>query len=295
MPFWFATRSRARPWWAPGGPKSSLPARCSRWSTTSSSASTCWVPVTDPRDPAPSIPKQAKSTGRIFPWFRVRDNVRAQARLLDSLGIRRLRLVLGGSIGGMQALEWTILHPERVERALIIGVTPLSAMGLALNHLQRQAIQHDPEWAGGRYLPQRPPRRGLALARQIAMISYKSAPLFDERFGRNPNRSGEDPWAADGKLRRPDRRTVRHCRLPRSPGRAIHRALRRQCLPGHPARHGHLGSAARLRLAAGGIRPHSRPAELYRHQLRLAFPRRGGSPICRDHSRRRASRPITAR
>ena len=99
----------------------------------------------------------------------------------------------------MQALEWTILHPDRVERALVIGVTPLSAMGLALNHLQRQAIQHDPEWAGGRYLPQRPPRRGLALARQIAMISYKSAPLFDERFGRNPNRSGEDPWAADGK------------------------------------------------------------------------------------------------
>ena len=59
-----------------------------------------------------------------------------------------LRLVLGGSIGGMQALDWTILQPDRVERALIIGVTPLSAMGLALNHLQRQAIQHDPEWAG---------------------------------------------------------------------------------------------------------------------------------------------------
>ena len=57
-------------------------------------------------------------------------------------------------------------------------------MGMALNHLQRQAIQQDPEWAGGHYLPQRPPRRGLALARQIAMLSYKSAPLFDERFGR---------------------------------------------------------------------------------------------------------------
>jgi len=126
--------------------------------------------------------------------------VHAQARLLDSLGIRKLRLVLGGSIGGMQALDWTILHPERVERALIIGVTPLGAMGLALNHLQREAIQHDPEWAGGRYLPQRPPRSGLALARQIAMISYKSAPLFHERFGRNPNRSGEDPWAANGKV-----------------------------------------------------------------------------------------------
>jgi homoserine O-acetyltransferase len=141
-------------------------------------------------------------TGRIygpdFPLVGVRDNVRAQARLLDSLGIRKLRLALGGSIGGMQALEWTIQHPQRVDRALIIGVTPLSAMGLALNHLQRQAIQHDPEWAGGRYLPQRPPRRGLSLARQIAMLSYKSAPLLEERYGRNPDRSGEDPYVADG-------------------------------------------------------------------------------------------------
>jgi len=55
-----------------------------------------------------------------------------------------------------------------------------------LNHLQRQAIENDPEWQGGRYLPQRPPRRGLALARQIAMLSYKSPELFEERFGRNP-------------------------------------------------------------------------------------------------------------
>jgi len=144
-------------------------------------------------------PETGQTYGPDFPLVSVRDNVRAQSRLLDSLGIRRLRLVLGGSIGGMQALEWTILHPERVERALIIGVSPLSAMGLALNHLQRQAIQHDPEWADGRYLPQKPPLRGLALARQIAMISYKSAPLFDERYGRNPNqRTGEDPWSADG-------------------------------------------------------------------------------------------------
>jgi homoserine O-acetyltransferase len=136
--------------------------------------------------------------GPDFPLVSIRDNVRAQALLLDSLGIRKLRLVLGGSIGGMQALEWTILDPDRVERALIIGVAPLSAMGLALNHLQRQAIVHDPDWAEGRYLPQRPPRRGLALARQIGMISYKSVPLFEERFGRNPNRNGEDPWALDG-------------------------------------------------------------------------------------------------
>ena len=135
--------------------------------------------------------------GPDFPLVSIRDNVRAQAHLLDSLGIRRLRLVLGGSIGGMQALEWAIHDPERVERAAIIAVAPLSAMGLALNHLQRQAIQNDPEWDGGYYLTQRQPKQGLGLARQIGMLSYKAAELFEERFGRNPNRNGEDPWAQD--------------------------------------------------------------------------------------------------
>src|ERR1700744_6314338 len=143
-------------------------------------------------------PQTGAIYGPDFPLVSIRDNVRAQAHLLDSLGIRRLRLVLGGSIGGMQALEWAIHDPDRVEQALVIGVAPLGAMGLALNHLQRQAIQHDPEWLAGRYLPQCPPRRGLGLARQIAMVSYKSAPLFEERFGRNPNRNGENPWELNG-------------------------------------------------------------------------------------------------
>ncbi len=140
-------------------------------------------------------PETGQPYGATFPLVSIRDNVHAQAQLLDSLGIQRLRLVLGGSIGGMQALEWTVLFPDRVERALIVAVAPLTAMGLALNHLQREAIQRDPEWAGGNYLPQRPPRQGLSLARQIAMLSYKSAELFDERFARNPNRTGEDPWS----------------------------------------------------------------------------------------------------
>jgi homoserine O-acetyltransferase len=142
-----------------------------------------------------------RDTGEIygpdFPLVSIRDNVRAQGRLMDSLGIKGLRLALGGSIGGMQALDWAIVHPERVARAVIIGVAPLSAMGIALNHLQRQAILNDPAWAGGRYVAQRAPRRGLALARQIAMLSYKSPQLFDERFGRNPNRNGEDPYGLD--------------------------------------------------------------------------------------------------
>ncbi len=142
-------------------------------------------------------PETGEPYGADFPVVSIRDNVHAQAKLLDSLGVRRLRLVVGGSMGGMQALEWAVLFPERVERGVIIGVAPLGAMGLALNHLQRAAIERDPEWLGGNYLPQKPPRRGLSLARQIAMLSYKSGGLFEERFGRNPNRNGEDPWGLD--------------------------------------------------------------------------------------------------
>jgi homoserine O-acetyltransferase/O-succinyltransferase len=142
-------------------------------------------------------PETGEPYGADFPLISIRDNVRAQSRLLDSLGIKKLRLVMGGSLGGMQAIEWTILNPDRVEKALIVGVAPLGAMGLALNHLQREAILRDPDWQNGRYLPQKPPRRGLSHARQIAMLSYKSGPLFDERYGRNPNRNGEDPWGLD--------------------------------------------------------------------------------------------------
>jgi homoserine O-acetyltransferase len=142
-------------------------------------------------------PETGSPYGADFPLVSIADNVRAQARLLDSLGVRRLRLAMGGSMGGMQALDWAMHYPERVERAVVIGVTPLNAMGLALNHVQRQAIQNDSDWLGGNYLTQRPPNRGLSLARQIAMLSYKSSPLFAERFARNPNRNGEDPWGLD--------------------------------------------------------------------------------------------------
>ncbi|HEX6881046.1 MAG TPA: homoserine O-acetyltransferase [Terriglobales bacterium] len=119
--------------------------------------------------------------GDDFPLVTIGDVVRAQQRALRQLGITRLHAVLGGSIGGMQAMEWAIRYPDRVERCIAIGATPLSAMGLALNHLQRQAIQADAEL-------------GLRIARGIAMCSYKSATLFDERHGRKPNRKGDAPW-----------------------------------------------------------------------------------------------------
>ena len=138
-------------------------------------------------------PVTGKSFGASFPIVTVRDWVRSQALLLDHLGVERLRAVIGGSIGGMQAIQWAIDFPDRVERSISIGAVPLTAMGLALNHLQRLAILNDADWLSGEYEPGNQPNGGLALAREIAMISYKSAALFTERYARNHNRNGEDP------------------------------------------------------------------------------------------------------
>jgi homoserine O-acetyltransferase len=144
--------------------------------------------------PTSADPRTGKPYGPDFPLVTIRDMVRAQARLLRHLGVERLSVVIGGSIGGMQALQWAVDFPEQVGTAVAIGATPLSAMGLALNHLQRQVIQLDPDFRGGRYEEQ--PARGLGIARSIAMCTYKSAALFHQRFARKPNRNGEDPLAA---------------------------------------------------------------------------------------------------
>jgi len=138
-------------------------------------------------------PGRADHYGAEFPLVTINDMVRSQARLLDLLGITRLKAVIGGSIGGMQALSWAVDFPDRVERCIAIGAAPLSAMALALNHLQREAIRNDPAWLEGRYPVNRQPVAGLALARAIALCSYKSSELFDTRFARRPDRSGEDP------------------------------------------------------------------------------------------------------
>jgi homoserine O-acetyltransferase len=140
--------------------------------------------------------KPGQHYGGDFPLVTIRDMVKAQARLLDHLGIERLYGVIGGSIGGMQALRWAVDFPARVQTCVAIGAAPLSAMGLALNHLQRQAIRNDPAWREGRYAPTEQPVAGLGQARAIAMCSYKSAALFDQRFARRPDRSGEDPHAS---------------------------------------------------------------------------------------------------
>jgi homoserine O-acetyltransferase/O-succinyltransferase len=143
--------------------------------------------------PASLNPATGQPYGPDFPVVTVRDIVRAQALVLEYLGVQRLRIVIGASIGGMQALQWAVDYPERVEHCIAIGAAPLSAMGLALNHLQRQAIRLDPKFNGGKYSPGEQPSGGLGLARAIAMCSYKSAELFDERYARKPNRNGEDP------------------------------------------------------------------------------------------------------
>jgi homoserine O-acetyltransferase len=125
-------------------------------------------------------PATGRAYGTDFPMVTVRDWVRSQSLLLDHLRIEKLRAVVGASIGGMQAIQWAIDFPHRAARCVAIGAAPLTAMGLALNHLQRQAILNDA-------------KTGLAAARAIAMLSYKSDKLFDERYARRPNRNGEDP------------------------------------------------------------------------------------------------------
>jgi homoserine O-acetyltransferase/O-succinyltransferase len=148
--------------------------------------------------PSSIDPKTGEVYGASFPLVGVRDVVRAQALLLDGLEIQRLKLAIGASIGGMQVLQWAIDFPARVTRAIAIAASPLSAMGLGLNHLQRQAIMLDPDWKNGNYAPDLPPRRGLALARAHGVCTYKSAALFEERHGRRPDRGGEDPWRDEG-------------------------------------------------------------------------------------------------
>jgi homoserine O-acetyltransferase len=138
-------------------------------------------------------PLTGRHYGPDFPLVTIGDIVRLQAGLFEKLKIRRLKLVMGASIGGMQALELAIQFPELVQRVLSIGAAPLGAMGLGLNHLQRQMIQLDPAWQDGHYPPDQPPRKGLALARAVAVCTYKSSELFEHRFARRPDRSGNDP------------------------------------------------------------------------------------------------------
>jgi homoserine O-acetyltransferase len=120
---------------------------------------------------------------REFPAVTIRDAVHAHKRLVDALGIRRIHSVVGVSLGGHMALEWVIMYPELVRSIVTIGSTAKhSPWCIGISATQRAAITSDPAWQGGEYSEQ--PRRGLGLARQFAMISYRSSPSFTGRFGR---------------------------------------------------------------------------------------------------------------
>jgi homoserine O-acetyltransferase len=128
------------------------------------------------------------STVADFPYVTVRDIVAAQARALDRLGVKRLAVVIGASLGGMQALQWALDYPSRVERAVMIGSHDhQSAMGIALNAIQREAVANDPV-------------RGLRIARKVAMLSYKSDALFKHRHDRRADRKGRFRFDVEGYL-----------------------------------------------------------------------------------------------
>jgi homoserine O-acetyltransferase/O-succinyltransferase len=131
-------------------------------------------------------PETGKPYGANFPAITIRDMVHLQAVLLEALGVRSLRLAIGGSLGGMQVLEWALLYPNRVQ-----AIAPIAAPGrhsawcIGLGEAQRQAIFADPNWQDGHYSPDQPPSQGLAIARMMAMITYRSWASFTERFGRH--------------------------------------------------------------------------------------------------------------
>ncbi len=136
--------------------------------------------------PTHTNPATGQAWGADFPVVTVEDWVNAQARLLDALGIEQLAAVMGGSLGGMQTLSWTLQHPDRVRHAVVIASAPnLTAENIAFNEVARRAIVTDPDFHGGHYLRAGTlPRRGLRIARMIGHITYLSDDVMNTKFGR---------------------------------------------------------------------------------------------------------------
>lgn len=136
-------------------------------------------------------PETSKPYGANFPAITIRDMVRSQYELMQGLGIPKWKLVIGGSLGGMQTLEWGVMYPD-----LVKAIAPISVSGrhspwsIALAETQRQAIYADPLWKNGNYDIDSPPHQGLAIARMIATCSYYSRPDFVQRFCREIDAHG---------------------------------------------------------------------------------------------------------
>lgn len=132
-------------------------------------------------------PQTNQPYGLSFPFITISDMVKAQALLLDALGVERLFAIIGGSMGGMQALEWATRFPQRVQAVMLIATaTRQSAQNIAFHEIGRQAIMADPDWCDGEYIQQRKyPSKGLAVARMAAHVTYLSEPMLQEKFGRH--------------------------------------------------------------------------------------------------------------
>ncbi|WP_218123763.1 homoserine O-acetyltransferase [Quadrisphaera sp. DSM 44207] len=155
--------------------------------------------TTGPASPAPD----GRPWGSRFPYLTVRDQVAAEARLADALGVDAWAAVVGGSMGGMRAVEWAVTHPSRVQRLLAVATTArATADQIAWCAPQLAAIRADPGWRGGDYHdapPGRGPHTGLGIARRIAHTTYRSAAELDARFGRAPQ-PGEEPLGGGGRF-----------------------------------------------------------------------------------------------
>ncbi len=140
-------------------------------------------------------PDTGKVYGADFPVVTVEDWVNAQARLLDALGIEQLAAVMGGSLGGMQALSWTLQHPQRVRHAVVVASAPnLNAENIAFNEVARRAIVTDPDFHEGHFYQHGVvPKRGLRIARMIGHITYLSDDVMNEKFGRELRNAVNSP------------------------------------------------------------------------------------------------------
>ena len=150
-----------------------------------------------------SIAPDGREWASRFPYLTIRDQVAAQIHLADELGVRRWAAVIGGSMGGMHALEWAVMEPERVERLAVLSSPPVTtADQLALNFVQLETVRMDPRFAGGEYYDAalgEGPHRGLALARRMALLNYRSPIELNQRFQRSWQ-SGVSPLGRGGRF-----------------------------------------------------------------------------------------------